>query len=180
MPVEAEIRDPYVKGNFMHLSSLSIRNFRNFLSVDIPLAGNIVLLGENRVGKSNLLFAIRLVLDPTLPDSMRQLKLSDFWDGCDLTTDPKIEVHLDFADFDSDDMLVDVTTSGLKGLGVFTYWLYGFSEINSYETNALRNYRRFEFLFGSDGLLAIENAADYERIKHFVATVVITARLVAQ
>ena len=81
---------------------------------------------------------------------------------------------------DSDDMLVDVTTSGLKGLGVFTYWLYGFSEINSYETNALRNYRRFEFLFGSDGLLAIENAADYERIKHFVATVVITARLVAQ
>lgn len=38
-----------------------------------------MLLGENRVGKSNLLFAIRLVLDPTPPDSARQLKLSDFW-----------------------------------------------------------------------------------------------------
>ncbi|WP_296125276.1 AAA family ATPase, partial [Pseudomonas sp. Ga0074129] len=94
----------------MHLASLSIRNFRNFVSVDIPLAGNIVLLGENRVGKSNLLFAIRLVLDPTLPDSLRQLKLSDFWDGCDLTTNPQIEVHLDFADFDSDDMLVALLT----------------------------------------------------------------------
>lgn len=65
----------------MRLSKLSIRNFRNFTTIDIPLAGNVVLLGENRVGKSNLLFAIRLVLDPTLPDSARQLKLSDFWDG---------------------------------------------------------------------------------------------------
>ncbi|WP_313134564.1 MULTISPECIES: ATP-dependent nuclease [Pseudomonas] len=94
----------------MHLTSLSIRNFRNFVSIDIPLAGNIVLLGENRVGKSNLLFAIRLVLDPTLPDSMRQLKLSDFWDGCDMSTNPQIEVHLDFADFDSDVMLAALLT----------------------------------------------------------------------
>ena len=52
----------------MRLSKLSIRNFRNFRSVEIPLSGNVVLLGENRVGKSNLLFAIRLILDPTLPD----------------------------------------------------------------------------------------------------------------
>ncbi|MCE0970271.1 ATP-dependent nuclease [Pseudomonas putida] len=94
----------------MHLTSLSLRNFRNFASIDIPLAGNIVLLGENRVGKSNLLFAIRLVLDPTLPDSMRQLKLSDFWDGCDMTTNPQIEVHLDWADFDSVDMLAALLT----------------------------------------------------------------------
>lgn len=67
----------------MFLSKLIIRNFRNFSDVTIPLAGNVVLLGENRVGKSNLLYAVRLVLDPTLPDSARQLKLSDFWDGCD-------------------------------------------------------------------------------------------------
>lgn len=87
----------------MRLSKLTIRNFRNFAAINIPLAGNVVLLGENRVGKSNLLFAIRLVLDPTLPDSARQLKLSDFWDGCDLAQPHQIEVHLDFADFDSDD-----------------------------------------------------------------------------
>lgn len=100
----------------MHLAKLSIRNFRNFETIDIPLAGNVVLLGENRVGKSNLLFAIRLVLDPTLPDSARQLKLSDFWDGCDLTKNPQIEVHLDFADFDSDAaqvaLLTDFRTAG--------------------------------------------------------------------
>ncbi|SCZ22873.1 MULTISPECIES: ATP-dependent endonuclease [unclassified Pseudomonas] len=94
----------------MRLAKLIIHNFRNFQSVDIPLAGNVVLLGENRVGKSNLLFAIRLVLDPTLPDSARQLRLSDFWDGCDLTHDPQIEVHLDFTDFDHDDALVALLT----------------------------------------------------------------------
>ena len=98
------------KGNDMRLANLSIRNFRNFQKVDIPLAGNMVLLGENRVGKSNLLFAIRLVLDPTLPDSARHLRLSDFWDGCDLKDDAQIEVHLDFTDFDSDNALVALLT----------------------------------------------------------------------
>lgn len=94
----------------VRLARLTVRNFRNFAGIDVPLAGNVVLLGENRVGKSNLLFAIRLVLDPTLPDSARQLKLSDFWDGCDLAHNPQIEVHLDFADFDSDVALVALLT----------------------------------------------------------------------
>ncbi len=94
----------------MRLANLSIRNFRNFHAIDVALSGNVVLLGENRVGKSNLLFAVRLVLDPTLPDSARQLKLSDFWDGCDMATSPEIAVHLDFADFDADDALVALLT----------------------------------------------------------------------
>ncbi|RSR19669.1 DUF2813 domain-containing protein, partial [Acinetobacter baumannii] len=86
----------------MHLKNLKIRNFRNFESIDIPLSDNIVLLGENRTGKSNLIFAMRLVIDQNLSDSARQLKLSDFWDGCDLFTKPQIEVHLDFTDFEND------------------------------------------------------------------------------
>lgn len=94
----------------MRFANLSIRNFRNFQAINIALGDNVVLLGENRVGKSNLLFAVRLVLDPTLPDSVRQLKLSDFWDGCDLATNPQIEVHLDFADFDDDEALVALLT----------------------------------------------------------------------
>ena len=86
----------------MRLSKLSIRNFRNFRSVEIPLSDNVVLLGENRVGKSNLLLAIRLILDPTLPDSARQLKLSDLWDGAPADFSEAIEVHLEIADFTSD------------------------------------------------------------------------------
>ena len=65
----------------MFLSRIKIENFRNFSVLDVELAGNVVVVGENRVGKSNLLYALRLVLDSTLPDSARQLSLSDFWDG---------------------------------------------------------------------------------------------------
>lgn len=94
----------------MHLKNLKIRNFRNFESIDIPLSDNIVLLGENRTGKSNLIFAMRLVIDQNLSDSARQLKLSDFWDGCDLFTKPQIEVHLDFTDFENDPDLTALLT----------------------------------------------------------------------
>ena len=98
----------------MRLARLAVRNFRNLANIDVALSDNVVLLGENRVGKTNLLLAIRLVLDPTLPDSARQLKLSDFWDGCDWATNPQIEVHVDFADFDGDDALVALLTDFRK------------------------------------------------------------------
>ena len=94
----------------MRLENLSIINFRNFESINIPLSSNIVLLGENRVGKSNLLFAMRLIIDQTLSDAARQLRISDFWDGCDLSTNPQIEVHLDFTDFEDDSALIALLT----------------------------------------------------------------------
>lgn len=94
----------------MYLSKLSIRNFRNFQSIDIALAGNVVLLGENRVGKSNLLFAIQLILDPTLPDSARQLKLTDFWDGGPADYSAPIEVHMEISDFATDMALTALLT----------------------------------------------------------------------
>jgi putative ATP-dependent endonuclease of OLD family len=94
----------------MRLSKLSIRNFRNFQSIDIPLSGNVVLLGQNRVGKSNLLFAIQLILDPTLPDSARQLKLTDFCDGGPADYSAPIEVHLELSDFATDMALTALLT----------------------------------------------------------------------
>lgn len=94
----------------MHLSHLQITNFRNFSSLDVSLTSNVLLVGENRIGKSNLIFALRLVLDDSLPDAARQLKLTDIWDGCDLTVAPEVQIHLDFADFDDDKNLVALLT----------------------------------------------------------------------
>ena len=42
----------------MYLSRIKIENFRNFQDLDVTLGGNAVIVGENRVGKSNLLFAM--------------------------------------------------------------------------------------------------------------------------
>lgn len=94
----------------MHLSRAQISNFRNFKTLDVALGPNAVIVGENRVGKSNFVFALRLVLDPTLPDSARQLKLSDIWDGHDPTIDPQISVHVDFAEFEDDPALTALLT----------------------------------------------------------------------
>lgn len=38
----------------IRLTRLTIKNFRNLDGVDIPLVGGPVVVGENRVGKSNL------------------------------------------------------------------------------------------------------------------------------
>jgi putative ATP-dependent endonuclease of OLD family len=61
-------------------------------------------VGENGVGKSNLIYALRLLIDPTLPDSSRQLKDEDFWDGLPrpLKAADKITISVDLVDFDED------------------------------------------------------------------------------
>ena len=58
-------------------------NFRNLAAFEVDLGKNTVLVGENRSGKSNLLHALRLVLDPSLSDASRVLRAEDFWDRLD-------------------------------------------------------------------------------------------------
>lgn len=64
-----------------YICRVHIENFRNFHSVDFSLGEKQVLIGENAVGKSNLLYALQLILDPTLSEKDRMLEESDFWDG---------------------------------------------------------------------------------------------------
>jgi len=136
----------------MRLKNLIIKNFRNFEAIDISLSSNIVLLGENRVGKSNLLFAMRLVIDQTLPDSARQLKVSDFWDGCDLSKKPKIEVHLDFTDFESDKYLTSLLTDYRLAHDYETARLSYVFRCKSEITSAPTNSEDFEFIIYGGGV----------------------------
>lgn len=95
----------------MHLSRIRIKNFRNFSDLDVALAGDIVVVGENRVGKSNLLYALRLLFDSTLPDSARQLGLADFWDGLEESNaENKITVSVEIGDFESDPDILSLLT----------------------------------------------------------------------
>lgn len=95
----------------MHLSRIHIRNFRNFSNLDVTLSRNVVVVGENRVGKSNFLYALRLIFDPALPDSARELSRADFWDGLDDPgEDDKISVLVEIKDFEEDlDVLAVLT-----------------------------------------------------------------------
>ena len=64
-----------------YISRVHIENFRNFHNVDFHLDEKQVLIGENSVGKSNLLYALQLILDPTFSEKDRMLEESDFWNG---------------------------------------------------------------------------------------------------
>ncbi len=89
----------------MRISRIQIENFRNFHKLDVVVGHSAVILGENQIGKTNLLYALRLVLDPSLPDSARQLRAEDFWDGIPrpLVDDTRILISVDIADFEDDE-----------------------------------------------------------------------------
>lgn len=74
------------------------------------LGEQIVIVGENKIGKSNLLYALRLVLDPSLPDSARQLQKTDFWDGLgeSLTKEDMIQISVELTDFEGVEDLMAV------------------------------------------------------------------------
>lgn len=95
----------------MKLTRIYISNFRNFHEIDVALDGNVVIVGENRVGKSNLLYALRLIFDPSLPDSARQLGQGDFWDGLGEPLEgEKITVFVELQEFEDDlDLLAQLT-----------------------------------------------------------------------
>ncbi|WP_306150234.1 MULTISPECIES: DUF2813 domain-containing protein [unclassified Roseibium] len=44
----------------MHLSRILIENFRNFSKLNVAHDGNVVVVGENKVGRSNLMYALRV------------------------------------------------------------------------------------------------------------------------
>lgn len=89
----------------MRISRIIVKNFRNFADLDVALGEHAVIVGENKIGKSNLIHALRLVLDPSLPDSARKLREEDFWDGLDrpLGKDDRITLSVDVTDFEEDE-----------------------------------------------------------------------------
>lgn len=117
------------KATAMRLSRLQINNFRNFKLLDVELGSHLVIVGENRVGKSHLIHALRLILDPTLSDSLRQLRIEDFWDGCKpLTMDSRISVLVEFTDFEDSPkhiaLLSDYLVQANPMIARLTYWLF--------------------------------------------------------
>ncbi|MFE7582183.1 ATP-dependent endonuclease [Streptomyces gardneri] len=88
----------------MQLSRVRVRNFRNFedLTID-PFPSPAVIVGENGVGKSNLLAALRLVLDPDLLDRHRVLSADDIHDGGPkLAQGIEVSVEVELSGFDDD------------------------------------------------------------------------------
>ena len=91
----------------MRISRIKIKNFANFSDLDVETGDSIVIVGENKVGKSNFIRALQLILDPGLSERDRQLGLEHFWDG--LGADKlgeTIEISVELTDFTDDPRLM--------------------------------------------------------------------------
>lgn len=92
----------------MYFSRIKVLNFRNLHGIDVALGRHTVLVGENGAGKSNLLFALRLIFDPTLPDSERYLSLEDFSDAIvdPVASGSNISIAIDITELENDELVV--------------------------------------------------------------------------
>ncbi|MBM0231422.1 AAA family ATPase [Micromonospora sp. STR1_7] len=94
----------------LHISRVEVENFRNFkhLLID-PFPATAVVVGANNVGKSNLLHALRIILDPDLPDSARRLREDDLYDdGAGPCVGEKVRIIIDLAGFGEDEKALAV------------------------------------------------------------------------
>ena len=85
----------------MYISKLSIRNFRNFCNVSLDFNKGVnTIIGENGSGKTNLFYAIRIMIDESMP---RIIKLyeTDFNRSIGVWKGHWIVIQLEFQELDS-------------------------------------------------------------------------------
>jgi putative ATP-dependent endonuclease of the OLD family len=87
-----------------------MQNYRTFASLDVATGRDIVVVGANKIGKSNFLFGLRLLFDPFLQEATRQLREEDFWDGLKrpLAETDKLLISTDLVGFESDPDLLAI------------------------------------------------------------------------
>lgn len=146
----------------MYISHIQIKNFRNFSDLSLDLHQNVIIVGENKIGKSNLLFALRLVLDPKISDSERQLRLEDFWDGLPrpLSKDDFIQISVDFSGFEKDKSLMAVLAEHLVNPEPMVSRLTYLYRPKPTLTDAPKKESDYEFLIFGGG--NIDNQVGYE------------------
>lgn len=86
----------------MQLSQATIRGFRNFNEATINFGVKSLVIGGNDVGKSNLLYALRMLLDRSLSESDLEPQDSDF---CVWSETDTIEILLEFRQVHEDCVL---------------------------------------------------------------------------
>lgn len=84
----------------MEFKKLVIENFRNFSSIEIDLSNKNVIFGMNDSGKTNLLFAIRYLLDRSIRN--KGFIKSDYHKN-DISKPIKIQLEIDLSDREEDD-----------------------------------------------------------------------------
>lgn len=110
----------------MHISELRIRNFRNFQNARFRFCKGVnTLIGENGSGKTNAFYALRLLLDDTMPRSAIVLRETDFCRTLGIWKGHWIVISIDFEELDPSEgcQLLKHLTGHMNQSGVGTYSL---------------------------------------------------------
>ena len=65
----------------MKIDYVELKRYRNFADARINLAKNSLVIGSNDVGKTNMIHALRLLLDKSLSDADIEPSTHDFQIG---------------------------------------------------------------------------------------------------
>lgn len=94
----------------MKIQLVELKGFRNFASTVVNLAEKTLLIGANDVGKTNFLYATRILLDRSLSEEDIEPSESDFHIGLDGTQVSEINILIKLTDISEDAVI-----SRLKG-----------------------------------------------------------------
>jgi len=93
----------------MKISTVTISGFRNFGKATIKFNESTLLIGSNDIGKTNLIYALRLLLDKSFSETDLEPSETDFHSSADVNTD-SFEITIEFSD-----IAEDAAVSILKG-----------------------------------------------------------------
>lgn len=93
----------------MNVSNIRLKGFRNFLDTSINFQKNTLVIDANDVGKTNMLYALRLLLDKSLSDADIEPSELDFHLKNDGPSE-ELEIMITL-----DDVTEDAVISSLKG-----------------------------------------------------------------
>src|SRR5215216_2005833 len=91
----------------MNLSTVYLEGFRNYKKATLNFAEKSLIIGSNDVGKTNLIWAIRMLLDKTISEYDVEPKDSDFYAYEDVN---QFKIQLRF-----ENVVEDCVVSKLKG-----------------------------------------------------------------
>lgn len=110
----------------MYISSLKIRNYRNFKASNLKFEGGInTIIGENGSGKTNLFQALRILIDDSLPRRIRLFE-SDFNRSLSSWKGHWIILSLEFENLDNSEEVQSLATQGTGQMGTAATGSYSF------------------------------------------------------
>lgn len=101
----------------MHISKLTLVNYRNFKNTSLTFQRGVnTIIGENGAGKSNILRAIRLLLDDNMVRAAYRLEESDFSRALDQWKGHWIIISMEFEDLSPDEAVQALFLHGTAGI----------------------------------------------------------------